>query len=148
MTQIPLREPLIMRLGEGLRRQDLVGDLGVGPDLVGVVDARAVRRPDQECRLARSAASRSSLNRKSSGFGSTTTTPNPFLIAACAISAIVTVFPDPVAPATSVIPDRDPQTGIRTAAPLRSWPTTTPASVAHRPFLIRRRTTRELERRQ
>ena len=93
-------------------------------------------------RPARFVAPRSSSSRESSGFGSTTTTPNPRRIAANAISAIVTVLPDPVAPATRVMAARDPQTGIRTAAPVRSWPTATPSSVTHRRSLIRRWTAR------
>ena len=43
VADVALREPLVVRLGEHLGREQLVRDLGVRPALVGVVDRRTLR---------------------------------------------------------------------------------------------------------
>ena len=45
MPDVALREPLVVRLGEHLRREQLVRDLGVRPTVVRVVDRLALRIP-------------------------------------------------------------------------------------------------------
>src|SRR5207247_7850320 len=52
MAEVALRLTLIVRLGEALARECLVGYLGLAPVGVGVVDRRAVGRPFDETAAA------------------------------------------------------------------------------------------------
>ena len=60
-------------------------------------------------------------------------TPEPRLIAASASRSIKIVLPDPVAPTTSAMTDREPAIGTRTSSPFREKPIATPSSVTQSP---------------
>ena len=70
VADVALREPLVVRLGEHLGREQLVRDLGVRPAVVGVVDRLALRIPSAQPPALAAAASLSCSRTKSSPFGS------------------------------------------------------------------------------
>ena len=69
VADVALGEPLVVRLGEHLGREQLVGDLGVRSAVVRVVDRLALRIPLAERPARAGAAARSCSRTKSSPFG-------------------------------------------------------------------------------
>ena len=124
VAEIALRLTQVVRLGEALAGQRLVGDLTRRrPARRGCRRVPSGRPLDE--RPARGPAPRGARcsRRSRSPFGSRTTAPMPCSIARTAIQVCVTVLPEPVAPTTSVCaPPLEPPNGIDTARRLSSTP--------------------------
>jgi hypothetical protein len=117
MPEIPLGEPLVVRLREDLRRKQLVRDLCVRSPFERVVDDVPEWLPVEQVHACPRRSFAELVSHIVVPLGIDEDDPWPRLMAASANRSIKIVLPDPVAPTISAMTDRAPAIGTLTSSP-------------------------------